>query len=72
MIDDYEAYFGGKITQLQDAFTDGEKTKDELEGDFAVLDDEMTDAFEDGDLTDEAYKSLSGEIAGILSSATGS
>lgn len=62
MIDDFESYFGGRLVQLEDAFRNGEKSKSELEGSIATLDDEMTDALEDDDLSSESYAGLSKEI----------
>ena len=62
MIEDYDAYFGGKISQLEYAYKSGELSLDELKTELACLDDEMTDALEDDELSCEAYEALRAEM----------
>lgn len=68
MIDDYDAYFGGKIAQIEDAYKNGELTLDELKNELACLDDEMTDSLEDDELSVEAYAALRSEMDAITES----
>lgn len=70
MIDDYGEYFSGRITQIEDRFKAGELTATELEDELAALDDEMTDALEDDDLSSEEYGSLVEEMERLRADET--
>lgn len=65
-IDEFDPYFGGKIDALKDSYLSRDIDLEELKGEFASLDDEMTDALEDDVLTCEQYVALRAEMDDVL------